>query len=392
MVSTADKRVRHKKSRKGCAQCKRRHVKCDEQRPTCTACARLELACDFVPIVPTVRPGPTASTTIVPAGSPCQSTAPSPHEQARSPDVWTSTDMRILHHYIHCSCLGFSVGTTRHECWTRHVPDVAFKNTYLLHQILAVGALHSFLQNPDDRDLSHVAAHHRALALEGVQSVMARDDLDSSVSLFAFAGLTAIYCFGELNTKRMDDPKLDVIGELTTCFYLSRGITTVLTARRIEIEDTWASAMISFSADVELARMRAAGLRIEQMQKLSTLIELRLSGSDSLSTYMHAATRCEECIGLLLFNKADEAELSHLVMTWPHEIHQEFVHQLEQREPIALVILAHYAVLMTMSPLFWWLNEWPKLLLDQIQRVLPVELQHYLIWPLQMSRQLSSDT
>lgn len=299
--------------------------------------------------------------------------------------------MRLFHHYVHCSCLGFSVGTARHQCWTQNVPNVSFQNSYLLHQILAVAALHVHLQDPGDKDVCNAAAHHRSVALEGVQPVLTENDPNASVSLFAFAGLTAIYCFGELAIKRAEHVELDIIGELTSCFRISRGITTVLTARRMEIEDTWAFDMINFSAQAELAKLRAAGLQIDHMQKLSTLIESRLAGDTLLDAYMHAAVRCEEHISLLLFNKADEAELSHLVMTWPHEIQEEFVTQLDQREPVAMVILAHYAVLMTMSSSFWWLDAWPCLLLDQIQRDLPSDLQHYLTWPSQMLGNRSID-
>lgn len=300
--------------------------------------------------------------------------------------------MRLLHHYLHCSCLGFSVGTARHQCWTRNVTNVSFGSSYLLHQILAVSALHVHLQDPGDKDLDKAAAHHRSLALDGVQAVLTGNDPESSVSLFAFAGLTAIYCFGELAIKKAEHVELDIIGELASCFRISRGITTVLNARRLEIEDTWAFEMINFSAKAELATLRAAGLRIEHMQKLRALIESRLDGNILSHAYMQAAVRCEEHISLLLFNKADEAELSHLVMTWPHEIQEEFVSQLDQREPVAMVILAHYAVLMTMSPSFWWLDAWPCLLFDQIQRDLPSDLQHYLTWPSQMLGNRSNRT
>ena len=37
----------HFKSRLGCLNCKRRRVKCNEQRPTCSPCQRLGLTCDY---------------------------------------------------------------------------------------------------------------------------------------------------------------------------------------------------------------------------------------------------------------------------------------------------------------------------------------------------------
>ncbi|KAK2593403.1 hypothetical protein QQS21_008891 [Conoideocrella luteorostrata] len=37
----------HRKSRNGCAECKRRHIRCDEQRPACANCAIAERTCVF---------------------------------------------------------------------------------------------------------------------------------------------------------------------------------------------------------------------------------------------------------------------------------------------------------------------------------------------------------
>ncbi|KAK1638695.1 hypothetical protein BDP81DRAFT_392133 [Colletotrichum phormii] len=40
-------RRQHKKSRKGCTECKRRHMRCDEQRPTCFNCIKADRLCSF---------------------------------------------------------------------------------------------------------------------------------------------------------------------------------------------------------------------------------------------------------------------------------------------------------------------------------------------------------
>ncbi|KAB5575679.1 hypothetical protein GE09DRAFT_600282 [Coniochaeta sp. 2T2.1] len=46
-VRTSAPRLYHKKSRTGCATCKRRRVKCDEKRPSCTGCSRHGVTCTY---------------------------------------------------------------------------------------------------------------------------------------------------------------------------------------------------------------------------------------------------------------------------------------------------------------------------------------------------------
>ncbi|KAM0545345.1 hypothetical protein ACHAPJ_011417 [Fusarium lateritium] len=50
-----------RKTRRGCFNCKRRHVKCSEHRPECVGCRRMSLQCVYpAPLVPTPRKIPSA--------------------------------------------------------------------------------------------------------------------------------------------------------------------------------------------------------------------------------------------------------------------------------------------------------------------------------------------
>ncbi|KAM3454075.1 hypothetical protein MY3296_003343 [Beauveria thailandica] len=49
----------HRKSRNGCAECKRRHIRCDEHRPLCSNCVSADRACVFPRAPATATPAPT---------------------------------------------------------------------------------------------------------------------------------------------------------------------------------------------------------------------------------------------------------------------------------------------------------------------------------------------
>jgi hypothetical protein len=57
-AATAKLRRAHRKSRNGCWECKRRHIKCDENRPACSNCVISERTCSF-PAPPTPAAAPT---------------------------------------------------------------------------------------------------------------------------------------------------------------------------------------------------------------------------------------------------------------------------------------------------------------------------------------------
>src|ERR1700712_2579631 len=69
----------HKKSRYGCKECKQKHKRCDETRPSCINCVTFEQRCSYLDSVARPSPG-------VALPSPASSTAISgPQEVAPSP-------------------------------------------------------------------------------------------------------------------------------------------------------------------------------------------------------------------------------------------------------------------------------------------------------------------
>ena len=300
--------------------------------------------------------------------------------------------MELLHHYSTCSCVRFAPDNVRHKCWTTDVPRLALAHGFLLHQILAVAALHCYVQDPNgSRHLAGIATSHRALALELVKPALQSDDSEVGIALFAFAGLTAIYAFGELAIHLKDDEDdQHTINHLIACFRLTRGISTLVQAHQGSINGSWAEAMINLDADEALQRLRKTGLRFDQARILNEKIEEQeqLNESEDKTAYLHAATRCLENIQLLLSQRLQgettNDDFYHLIMSWPNDISDQVMQAIEAREPLALVIIAHFAVLMSMHTRQWWLNLWPERVLADVGAQVGPQWTGYLEWPWQM--------
>ena len=71
----------HRKSKKGCINCKTRRVKCSEELPTCRACRRLGLECQYM------RPPPPPP--FVPSGP-----------LRIAPAALALEDLRFFHHFL----------------------------------------------------------------------------------------------------------------------------------------------------------------------------------------------------------------------------------------------------------------------------------------------------
>jgi hypothetical protein len=73
----------HRKSRKGCFNCKRRRVKCSEDTPRCYHCRRIGLVCEYPAAVAT-KLAPQSNSTALRA----------------TPNVLSMEDLRFFHHFL----------------------------------------------------------------------------------------------------------------------------------------------------------------------------------------------------------------------------------------------------------------------------------------------------
>ncbi|TGO20357.1 hypothetical protein BPAE_0303g00010 [Botrytis paeoniae] len=166
----------HKKSRRGCYNCKKRKVKCQETLPSCQNCARNQLSCSYPTLPPPILPL-----------KPHQISNPSPVPYGNlqaTPTIFSLDDMFIFHHFLMHAHPYLPVGGK--EKWVCHVPVLAHHNSFLLHAMLGLSASHisstsPFLpfnstRNPGSpvKKYHNLSLHHRILAICGLSALLAR--------------------------------------------------------------------------------------------------------------------------------------------------------------------------------------------------------------------------
>ncbi|OAA80664.1 C6 transcription factor [Akanthomyces lecanii RCEF 1005] len=159
----------HSKSRLGCLNCKRRRVKCNEQRPTCSPCRRLGLLCDYA-------------------------TAPGTIQAAPSP--LCLEDLRFYYQFLNTA---FPSLPLRAEHTWKKCAAMSHQSECLAHAALGLGALH--LTKHGNVDYSSQALTHRVSALKMVHEQFAKPpkDQDNADSLFA-----ALICLAAQTTLLPD--------------------------------------------------------------------------------------------------------------------------------------------------------------------------------------------
>ncbi|EFW98740.1 c6 zinc finger domain containing protein [Grosmannia clavigera kw1407] len=133
----------HTKSRRGCFNCKRRRIKCQETRPSCGHCVKTGLQCEY-PASPLVN-----------------------HQPQHQIPLFSLQDMRFFQHFlVHC-CPHQPLGNE--TLWTHEIPCLSHNYDYLMHALLGLAAS-DLMQT--DASLVAAAMDHRLKAIRAIKRAL----------------------------------------------------------------------------------------------------------------------------------------------------------------------------------------------------------------------------
>ncbi|KAF8473580.1 hypothetical protein BDZ91DRAFT_408105 [Kalaharituber pfeilii] len=173
----------HTKSKLGCKTCKRRHIKCDQQKPQCRNCTKhnklgppdLKMTREIEQHLRQwretgVSPFPSLGVTVHPPLS-----------------EYSNTDLRLMYHISNIAAQMEKAESPQHSVWVSRVPlflNLASKYKFVMHALLALSASHLgwLTESPGTLQLSY---YHRGLALNGLQDTIGRFSMENSDAVLA---------------------------------------------------------------------------------------------------------------------------------------------------------------------------------------------------------------
>lgn len=342
---------------------------CNEEQPVCRNCNRLDIQCSFS--APATPAAPSPSSALLAAIRNGEEDAPLP-----------LTELELMHNLITKTIPSFQPTKERHNIFVKDYIRLSFTKTYLLHTMLALSALHLFHQDRSRKDLVSRASAHQDAALRLVQPILANLTADESIGVFAFSGLTAIYATAEANLHGETDPNRDAIEDMLSYIHLSQGIKAVIGPHWPFLSNSWLKPVVMYQDHRDFITPAHEESYRQPLRLVLDLVEQEDEETVRQSCQV-AITRCFEYIYVVSGLGEDHEEV-RLIQTWPVEVGKEFTMMLAAREPLALIILAHFAVLAGTRPGAWWMVGLPTRLFQRIEHILGDTWSEALAWPKMM--------
>ncbi|KAI1260041.1 hypothetical protein F5Y18DRAFT_407246 [Xylariaceae sp. FL1019] len=357
----------HTKTRTGCVECKRRHLKCDETRPICHKCNFSNRQCEYRLPAPTTRANS--------IGSHHSPGRPGDAEPGASSLV-NADHVELFHLFVTETCSVIAPNETQLGIYRSFAIPRLFKAQFLLDEVIALSACHMSTKRPERATFyCNMASNLQASALAGYREMLTRINSSNCMEVLIFSFHLGLHAFWQIFNPVENDFGL-FLDRLAGCIRLLRGVNMVILGWWDTLIETEAREMVfeqEKPTKLDLpSRGECAGLRdmLNQADLSPSSIAVCQQSLDNLQKYFNY----EHTLRV-------PPHSTYMIFTWLIQSTEGFVDLLDQRRPEALILLAYYGVLLHGRMQCWVIRDAGFRLIDHIHRYLGKRWDQWLAWP-----------
>ncbi|KAF7714731.1 Sterol uptake control protein 2 [Penicillium ucsense] len=399
----------HRKSRHGCLECKRRRVKCDEIRPTCSNCAKRHSECEYGSSTsllwaneePIVSRQSASRTSGSDNGQPSDSVLSSPSTDSlhvgmlsrlggdglstpTAAAMSTSTpttalnlpDLELMMHWCNDTYQTLSRNESTDRVWRNAVPEEALSHPFLMHGILALSALHLARTGPDpSRKTAFLnrAVTHQNQSLALFRELLSDIRESNAKAMFAFASVVVVYTFGFPHTPDAQDPG-SCIEDLYQVLFLARGVQQVIRSPAEYLSHTNFAPILQIE-EIQTELPDDANATINDLHEANEVCGAQNRAHET-EVYTAAIDNVAEMLRWVYGGMTSNVVAGR----WAIKLPSRFMELLREREPMALVLLAHFALLLHYLKHRWCFEDWCGRLAKAVWRLLDHEWRSLVHW------------
>lgn len=303
-------------------------------------------------------------------------------ESSRRTTELSIGDLELLHHFstvTFATLADACASPNNRELWQVHAVKLGFRHEFLLRAILSVSARHlRYLNPPQNAYYDLLASTHQHFALETAREALTDVNEYNCHAIFTFSCLIVIMTSASLRKQVGSEAHQEIL----EWFFLLRGCNSVLQLYWDNLADSFLYPLLE---EVRQTETKAThGIKdVDRIMDLlttccfsSSVADPEASKAYSMAVYELMKTFSQVSI---LRERGQGLILSCCI--WPNTIPQKYLELLADQQPQALVILAHYAVLLHWADHEWFMRGMARYLLDTIRSSVGEEWQGPLAWP-----------
>lgn len=303
--------------------------------------------------------------------------------------------MALLYHWTLVTSRSILNTPELDHFWQRVFPEIAFQHSYLMHRILSIAALHVVYLRPENKRLRlREAAHHHAQALVGFRESINTLGQHNSDALFASAVLTWFYAFlsfGKLYDEDCEDANpaartSRILG--AEWIPLIRGVGAILTPVYEHVRVGRLNPMLTLTNWDETDPDTQPGPGDEK------LLRLRDSwpsdgDADVYNETLFLLRKSNAWMGQFLGQRGGSVSQQESgynrdwsgPFIWLFLVPEKYFTLQCQRQPLALVLFAHFGALLQCLDGYWWMQGCGRSVVGVVDECLGPYWSQWMDWP-----------
>jgi hypothetical protein len=315
-------------------------------------------------------------------------------EPQTSPTLFTMDDLSLLHHWTLSTSLSISESDTFDTYWQSMFPQMALDYPHMMHGILSVAALHLAHQHPESAEEYLVtAAQHHNIALRGFHDTVGRLDDQNSDALFACSNLNVLYVLrNSVERYNVGSPtrnSSDRISQALGAEWIPmiRGVEAVLASVYERVLQGPLKAMLYVGNWDDIDPGTSSSPEETHLRKVSEI----WSGGNGDAVYdgaLYFLRKCNAYVRQFSVPPACEREgreenrrVWSGLLFWFHYAPDEYFLRLQQRQPVALVLFAHFGAIFYGARGFWFVGDCGRNIVKVVDELLGDYWNSALEWP-----------
>ncbi|KAI0877396.1 hypothetical protein GGS24DRAFT_132429 [Hypoxylon argillaceum] len=387
----------HKKSRRGCLNCKKWHTKCDESGPPCNNCTLRNAICEYawakgdkITALVQARKSPSSS------GS---TTSSHPEERSLSEpgglvvkECRRMLELELMHCWSTSTYKSLCSVPEDHHYMQLIMPQEALRYDFLLNGIFVAAALHRSTTAPESeaRGYFNVAMELYDRASRSFRTHLERMDPASYHMLYIYSSMTAFINIAFSQCNFSEGGELNTLSTVAVAFDLLNGSVNIAKTdfQRLLDSPVPLRAYLNYGLATTVVlhpETRAALSRLRELNELyhssryqgatpggdSGVAITPFSGDEASTTSPASSSSApaaaaaaalpanpwEPAIALLqhCFAEQQRAILRGFCFVFPGGAGPDFTAAIKASDPMALLILMHWTVLLELTgDEFWW--------------------------------------
>ncbi len=257
---------------------------------------------------------------------------------------------------------------------------------FLYHGALALASLHLAVLQPEQR-LEHVrtALKQQNLALTLFRPVLTNVSEENYEAVLAFSGLLLASAFAlpqaEPEWPTAGHPELiekDEPRRFKEIFIMFHGMIYIYRMGWMKMLDQSLSHRLRETCYATRSEQIPAPEAEESLDLLDTCKVDILEDQEMKEMYKETIEKLKNNLRRV----AAHPGVASFVVPWPANVPKAFITSLDNLDPIALVILAHWAVAVDSISHHWWANSWGVTVVKSVSQHVGPEWKPFLAWPL----------